>query len=203
MCILEARRSRGTISTFPGIRRLSSRCCHIIHTYTLCCTRISRFLLTHARICYLADLSIGNSCVKGGIARPRRLRLEIQFWTLGRGLSSIFIRDELSFWQIPWLTVARKEYVSRKVYGLSMSAHVSSIRDKSVFFSPSNSQCGWKDLRNRMQKFSAMHFYSGSRSCSIIKYLVTRIFSNFELHQYNHDRDALLRCWLNFKTYFT
>lgn len=134
MCILEARRSRRTISTFPGIRRLSSRCCHMIHTYTLCCTRISRFLLTHARICYLADLSIGNSCVKGGIARPHRLRLEIQFWTLGRGLSSIFIRDELSFWQIPWLTVARKEYVSRKVYGLSMSAHVSSIRDKSVFF---------------------------------------------------------------------
>lgn len=203
MCILEARRSRRTISTFPGIRRLSSRCCHMIHTYTLCCTRISRFLLTHARICYLADLSIGNSCVKGGIARPRRLRLEIQFWTLGRGLSSIFIRDELSFWQIPWLTVARKEYVSRKVYGLSMSAHVSSIREKSVFFSPSNSQCGWKGLRNRMQKFSAMHFYSGSRSCSIIKYFVTRIFSNFELHQYNHDRHALLRCWLNFKTYFT
>lgn len=29
---------------------------------------------------------------KGGIARPRRLRLEIQFRTLGRGLGSIFIR---------------------------------------------------------------------------------------------------------------
>lgn len=134
MYVLEAHRSRRTISTFPGIRRLSSRCCHMIHTYILCYTRISRFLLTHARICYLADLSIGNSCVKGGIARPRRLRLEIQFWTLGRGLSSIFIRDELSFWQILWLTVARKEHVSRKSHGLSMSAHVSSIHDKSVFF---------------------------------------------------------------------
>lgn len=134
MYVLEAHRSRRTISTFPGIRRLSSRCCHMIHTYILCYTRISRFLLTHARICYLADLSIGNSCVKGGIARPRRLRLEIQFWTLGRGLSSIFIRDELSFWQILWLIVARKEHVSRKSYGLSMSAHVSSIHDKSVFF---------------------------------------------------------------------
>lgn len=134
MYVLEAHRSRRTISKFPGIRRLSSRCCHMIHTYILCYTRISRFLLTHARICYLADLSIGNSCVKGGIARPRRLRLEIQFWTLGRGLSSIFIRDELSFWQILWLTVARKEHVSRKSHGLSMSAHVSSIHDKSVFF---------------------------------------------------------------------
>lgn len=63
-----------------------------------------RFVLlsiSRARKRYLADLSIGSSRAQGGTTRPRRLRLEIQFRTSGRGLRSIFIRRELSLWQIP------------------------------------------------------------------------------------------------------